>query len=42
MNPTADGWIYFVATDGESNTEFAKTYAEFKRLKEKFDASTGN
>ncbi|WP_078890328.1 endolytic transglycosylase MltG [Streptomyces maremycinicus] len=42
MNPTSDGWIYFVATDGESNTEFAKTYAEFQRLKEKFDASTGN
>ncbi|MFJ1810361.1 MULTISPECIES: endolytic transglycosylase MltG [unclassified Streptomyces] len=42
MNPTTDGWIYFVATDGESNTEFAKTYAEFQRLKDKFDASTGN
>ncbi|MFD9322837.1 endolytic transglycosylase MltG [Streptomyces sp. NPDC060053] len=42
MNPTTDGWIYFVATDGESNTEFAKTYADFQRLKDKFDASTGN
>ncbi|MEU9437448.1 endolytic transglycosylase MltG [Streptomyces sp. NPDC048252] len=42
MKPTTDGWIYFVATDGESNTEFAKTYAEFQRLKDKFDASTGN
>ncbi|MFD9396857.1 endolytic transglycosylase MltG [Streptomyces sp. NPDC060000] len=42
MNPTADGWIYFVATDGENNTEFAKTYADFKKLKEEFDASSGN
>ncbi|MGW2912286.1 endolytic transglycosylase MltG [Streptomyces asoensis] len=42
MNPTAEGWIYFVATDGENNTEFAKTYAQFKKLKEKFDASSGN
>jgi UPF0755 protein len=42
LNPTSSGWIYFVATDGKSNTEFAKTYAEFKRLKEKFDASSGN
>ncbi|MEU6773823.1 endolytic transglycosylase MltG [Streptomyces sp. NPDC046759] len=42
LNPTHDGWIYFVATDGVSNTEFAKTYAEFKQLKEKFDASSGH
>jgi UPF0755 protein len=42
LKPTSAGWIYFVATDGKSNTEFAKTYAEFKRLKEKFDASSGN
>ncbi|MCQ9177814.1 endolytic transglycosylase MltG [Streptomyces sp. IBSBF 2953] len=42
LNPTSDGWIYFVATDGKSNTEFAKTYAEFQRLKDKFDASSGN
>ncbi|MEU2927548.1 endolytic transglycosylase MltG [Streptomyces sp. NPDC007251] len=42
LNPTHDGWIYFVATDGVNNTEFAKTYAEFKQLKEKFDASSGN
>ncbi|WP_327313811.1 endolytic transglycosylase MltG [Streptomyces sp. NBC_01235] len=42
LNPTTDGWIYFVATDGENNTEFAKTYAEFQKLKDKFDASTGN
>ncbi|MEU2749101.1 endolytic transglycosylase MltG [Streptomyces collinus] len=42
LNPTKDGWIYFVATDGVHKTEFAKTYAQFEKLKEKFDASTGN
>ena len=42
LNPTHDGWIYFVATDGENKTEFAKTYAEFQALKEKFNATSGN
>ncbi|MFH8801533.1 endolytic transglycosylase MltG [Streptomyces sp. NPDC017936] len=42
MNPTNDGWIYFVATDGVNNTEFAKTYAEFQELKAKFNESAGN
>ncbi|QHA09520.1 endolytic transglycosylase MltG [Streptomyces broussonetiae] len=42
LNPTHDGWIYFVATDGQNNTEFAKTYAEFQQLKEKFNATSGN
>ncbi|MET7575347.1 endolytic transglycosylase MltG [Streptomyces sp. NPDC005492] len=42
LNPTKDGWIYFVATDGENKTEFAKTYAEFQALKEKFNATSGN
>lgn len=42
LNPTHDGWIYFVATDGTSNTEFAKTYAEFQELKDKFNATSGN
>ncbi|MGW2422633.1 endolytic transglycosylase MltG [Streptomyces sp. NPDC001709] len=42
LDPTHDGWIYFVATDGVNNTEFAKTLAEFQRLKEKFNASSGN
>lgn len=37
LNPTSDGWIYFVATDGQHKTEFAKTYKEFLKLKEKFD-----
>ncbi|MFD7969036.1 endolytic transglycosylase MltG [Streptomyces clavifer] len=38
LNPTADGWLYFVATDGQHKTEFAKDYDEFLKLKEKFDA----
>ncbi|MEU7413678.1 endolytic transglycosylase MltG [Streptomyces sp. NPDC042638] len=42
LNPTDDGWIYFVATDGTNNTEFAKTYAEFQELKDKFNANAGN
>ncbi|MGW5124182.1 endolytic transglycosylase MltG [Streptomyces sp. NPDC004069] len=42
LNPTQDGWIYFVATDGAHKTEFAKTYAEFLKLKDKFDATKGN
>ncbi|GAA3501921.1 hypothetical protein GCM10019016_090290 [Streptomyces prasinosporus] len=39
LNPTKDGWIYFVATDGVSKTEFAKTHDDFLKLKEKFNAS---
>ncbi|MEU2622814.1 endolytic transglycosylase MltG [Streptomyces sp. NPDC007157] len=42
MNPTDDGWMYFVATDGVNNTEFAKTNAEFEKLKEKFNANSGH
>ncbi|MFF1307189.1 endolytic transglycosylase MltG [Streptomyces sp. NPDC058307] len=42
LNPTDDGWYYFVATDGVNKTEFAKTHAEFLRLKEKFNESTGS
>ncbi|MFI8518010.1 endolytic transglycosylase MltG [Streptomyces sp. NPDC085481] len=38
LNPTKDGWMYFVATDGMSKTEFAKTLAEHDRLVEKFNA----
>ncbi|MGW3954520.1 endolytic transglycosylase MltG [Streptomyces sp. NPDC004752] len=41
LNPTHDGWIYFVATDGQSNTEFAKTFDEFQKLKDKFNANSG-
>ncbi|MFE1292148.1 endolytic transglycosylase MltG [Streptomyces sp. NPDC058751] len=42
FNPTKDGWMYFVATDGRNNTEFAKTLAQFEKLKDKFNASSGN
>jgi UPF0755 protein len=42
LNPTNDGWLYFVATDGEHNTEFAKTYDEFEILRDKFNDNTGN
>lgn len=42
LNPTEEGWIYFVATDGVKKTEFAKTHDEFLKLKDKFDASSGN
>ncbi|WP_395575528.1 endolytic transglycosylase MltG [Streptomyces sp. BK79] len=42
LNPTSDGWMFFVATDGVSKTEFAKTYDEFLKLKDKFNASSGN
>ncbi|GAA2260706.1 membrane protein [Streptomyces ruber] len=42
LDPTDDGWIYFVATDGVSKTEFARTHDEFLELKDKFNASAGN
>ncbi|MEU1481825.1 endolytic transglycosylase MltG [Streptomyces sp. NPDC005760] len=42
LNPTHDGWYYFVATDGVNKTEFAKTHDEFLRLKDKFNEATGN
>ncbi|WP_392969657.1 endolytic transglycosylase MltG [Streptomyces sp. LN245] len=42
FNPTKDGWMYFVATDGQNNTEFAKTLAQFEKLKDKFNASSGD
>jgi UPF0755 protein len=42
LNPTDDGWYYFVATDGLNKTEFAKTHDEFLRLKDKFNESSGN
>ncbi|MGW4724747.1 endolytic transglycosylase MltG [Streptomyces sp. NPDC004291] len=40
VDPTKDGWIYFVATDGMNKTEFAKTHAEFLKLKDKFNANS--
>jgi UPF0755 protein len=41
LDPTKDGWMYFVATDGQHKTEFAKTLAEFNKLKEEFNAQSG-
>ncbi|MFE9412045.1 endolytic transglycosylase MltG [Streptomyces sp. NPDC006704] len=41
LDPTKDGWMYFVATDGKHKTEFAKTLAEFNKLKEEFNAQSG-
>lgn len=42
LNPTDDGWYYFVATDGVNKTEFAKTHDEFLKLKDKFNEATGS
>lgn len=42
LNPTDDGWYYFVATDGVNKTEFAKTHAQFQKLKDKFNESSGS
>lgn len=42
LNPTSDGWMYFVATDGMNKTEFAKTLAEHQKLVEKFNESRRN
>jgi UPF0755 protein len=42
LDPTADGWMYFVATDGMNKTEFAKTHDEFLKLRQKFNDSVGN
>ncbi|MFC4468802.1 endolytic transglycosylase MltG [Streptomyces xiangluensis] len=42
LDPTDDGWYYFVATDGVKKTEFAKTHDEFQRLKDKFNARSGS
>ncbi|GAB1330734.1 endolytic transglycosylase MltG [Streptomyces sennicomposti] len=42
LNPTDEGWLYFVATDGMNKTEFAKNLADFNKLKDKFNASSGH
>ncbi|MGW2862929.1 endolytic transglycosylase MltG [Streptomyces sp. NPDC001205] len=41
LDPTNEGWMYFVATDGKHKTEFAKNLAEFNKLKEEFNAHSG-
>ncbi|WP_093801858.1 endolytic transglycosylase MltG [Streptomyces sp. Wb2n-11] len=42
LEPTQDGWMYFVATDGRHKTEFAKTHDDFLKLKEKFNENKGS
>ncbi|MEU9195953.1 endolytic transglycosylase MltG [Streptomyces hundungensis] len=41
LDPTSEGWMYFVATDGQHKTEFAKTLSEFNKLKDEFNAQSG-
>ena len=42
LSPAKGTWLYFVATDpATKTTEFATTYAEFLRLKKKFQANVG-
>ncbi|MFF8387640.1 endolytic transglycosylase MltG [Streptomyces kanasensis] len=41
LEPTSDGWMYFVATDGMNKTEFAKTHDDFLKLKDKFNDNQG-
>ncbi|MHC5702189.1 endolytic transglycosylase MltG [Streptomyces tirandamycinicus] len=41
ITPTSDGWLYFVATDGKEKTEYARTHADFEKLKEKFNGTRG-
>ncbi|MGW6540977.1 endolytic transglycosylase MltG [Streptomyces sp. NPDC055051] len=40
LNPTDDGWMFFVATDGMNKTEFAKTLEDHNKLRDKFNANT--
>lgn len=40
VNPTDEGWYYFVAIDGK--TKFAKTYAEHEKLVEEFNKTRRN
>ncbi|WAX81053.1 endolytic transglycosylase MltG [Streptomyces sp. KMM 9044] len=41
LNPTDDGWYYFISLDGKTS-EFTKTNAEHAKLVEKWNASRGN
>ncbi|MEU3254932.1 endolytic transglycosylase MltG [Streptomyces sp. NPDC006997] len=38
LNPTDDGWYYFISLDGKTS-KFTKTLAEHEKLVEKFNAS---
>ncbi|GGS68032.1 endolytic transglycosylase MltG [Streptomyces violaceus] len=41
LNPTDDGWYYFISLDGRTS-EFTKTNAEHQKLVDKFNASRNN
>ncbi|MER8233997.1 endolytic transglycosylase MltG [Streptomyces sp. NPDC094049] len=41
LNPTHDGWYYFISLDGK-NSEFTKTLAEHNKLVDKFNESRKN
>ncbi|GAA1417495.1 endolytic transglycosylase MltG [Streptomyces thermospinosisporus] len=41
LNPTDDGWYYFISLDGKTS-EFTKTNAEHQKLVDKFNASRKN
>ncbi|MEU0196004.1 endolytic transglycosylase MltG [Streptomyces afghaniensis] len=41
LNPTKDGWYYFISLDGKTS-EFTKTNAEHQKLVDKFNASRNN
>ncbi|WP_236239099.1 endolytic transglycosylase MltG [Streptomyces sp. CC228A] len=42
VNPTSEGWMYFVATDGAHKTEFARTHDDFLKLKAKLNENLDN
>ncbi|MFC7915926.1 endolytic transglycosylase MltG [Streptomyces sp. NPDC057386] len=41
LNPTDDGWYYFISLDGKTS-KFTKTLAEHNKLVKEFNASRGN
>ncbi|MBL1096558.1 endolytic transglycosylase MltG [Streptomyces coffeae] len=41
MNPTDDGWYYFISLDGKTS-QFSKTYAEHQRWVDKFNRQRTN
>ncbi|MFI0774207.1 endolytic transglycosylase MltG [Streptomyces sp. NPDC021212] len=41
MNPTDNGWFYFISLDGKTS-EFSKTYAEHQKLVNKFNKQRRN
>ncbi|QLH25232.1 endolytic transglycosylase MltG [Streptomyces sp. Rer75] len=41
MNPTDNGWFYFISLDGKTS-EFSKTYAEHQKLVDKFNKQRRN